>query len=277
MRVRGCMRTGMGTLMMKEVKISEVDKGVEVISGKLIMHKGSVAFNGGYGVSLIGGDALLNGVSITGQDDKGTGVNVGGEGKMVMKDVNISGVQTGVWVKNGANAILMGGEIGFKGYYGVYLIGGNAALKNVRMTYMGSNKTAEFIKVKGGIVIAEDIIITSTTDNGQGISVNNGGRVVLISTNLKGVHKGMTITEGSVRMEGGEINFKGEYGVYLNQGGVALIAVKMTYTGNNNEAEFIRIVGEDTTNAMEKTGKVQKMLWLLHHISRSMEMVMGRG
>ncbi|ENN90501.1 hypothetical protein BBbe_10550 [Bartonella bovis 91-4] len=254
----GVYATGMGTLMMKEVKISEVDKGVEVISGKLIMHKGSVAFNGDYGVSLIGGNALLNGVSITGQDDKGTGVNVGGEGKMTMMGVNISGVITGVWVKNRANAILMGGEIGFKGYYGVYLIGGNAALKNVRMTYMGSNKTADFIKVKGGIVIAEDIIITSTTDNGQGVSVNNGGRVWLTGTNLKGVHKGMTITDGSVRMEGGEINFKGDYGVYLNQGMAALIAVKMTYTGNNNKAEFIRIVGEDTTNAMEKTGKVQK-------------------
>ncbi|WP_158245075.1 hypothetical protein, partial [Bartonella bovis] len=71
-----------------------------------------VAFNGDYGVSLIGGDALLNGVRITGQDDKGTGVNVGGEGKMTMTDVNISGVITGVWVKNRANAILMGGEIG---------------------------------------------------------------------------------------------------------------------------------------------------------------------
>ncbi|WP_192812762.1 hypothetical protein [Bartonella bovis] len=73
MKGTGVYATGMGTLMMKEVKISEVDKGVEVISGKLIMHKGSVAFNGDYGVSLIGGNALLNGVSITGQDDKGTG------------------------------------------------------------------------------------------------------------------------------------------------------------------------------------------------------------
>ncbi|WP_158245074.1 hypothetical protein, partial [Bartonella bovis] len=70
---------------------------------------GSVEFKGGYGVSLIGGDALLNGVRITGQDDKGTGVNVGGGGKMTMTDVNISGVITGVWVKNRANAILMGG------------------------------------------------------------------------------------------------------------------------------------------------------------------------
>ncbi|ENN91322.1 hypothetical protein BBbe_10200 [Bartonella bovis 91-4] len=246
------MQNGVGVMMMKEVDISKVQTGVWVINGKLMMHKGSVAFNGDYGVSLIGGNALLNGVSITGQDDKGTGVNVEGEGKMTMKDVNISGVITGVWVKNRANAILMGGEIGFKGYYGVYLDKGGAALKNVRMTYTGNNKTADFIKVRGGTVIAEDIIITSTTDNGQGVSVNNGGRVWLTGTNLKGVHKGMTITEGSVRMEGGEINFKGEYGVYLNQGGVALIAVKMTYTGNNNEAEFIRIVGEDTTNAVER-------------------------
>ncbi|WP_158245019.1 hypothetical protein, partial [Bartonella bovis] len=127
----------------------------------------------------------------------------------------ISGVITGVWVKNRANAILMGGEIGFKGNYGVYLIGGNAALKNVRMIYTGTNDTAEFIKVKGGIVIAEGVNIISTADNGQGISVNNGGRVWLTGTDLKGVHKGMTITKGNVRMEGGEITFKGDYGISL--------------------------------------------------------------
>ncbi|WP_158245061.1 hypothetical protein, partial [Bartonella bovis] len=36
------VQNGVGTVMMKEVKISKVDKGVEVISGKLMMHKGSV-------------------------------------------------------------------------------------------------------------------------------------------------------------------------------------------------------------------------------------------
>ncbi|ENN90506.1 hypothetical protein BBbe_10480 [Bartonella bovis 91-4] len=254
----GVYATGTGAVMMKEVKISEVDKGVEVISGKLMMHKGSVAFNGGHGIYLKKGEGVLKDVSITGPGDKGTGVYATGMGGVMMKEVRISEVRTGVWVKNRANAILMGGEIGFTGNYGVYLDKGGAALKNVRMIYTGTNDTAEFIKVKGGIVIAEDIIITSTTDNGQGISVNNGGQVWLTGTDLKGVHKGMTITEGIVRMFGGEIGFKGDYGVYLNQGGVALIAVKMTYTGNNNEAEFIRIVGEDTTNAVEKTGKVQK-------------------
>ncbi|WP_146023863.1 hypothetical protein, partial [Bartonella bovis] len=177
-------------MMMKEVKISKVDKGVEVISGKLMMHKGSVAFNGDYGVYLNQGGVALNDVSITGLGHKGTGVYVGGEGKMMMKEVRISEVGTGVDVGGGANAILMGGEIGFKGYYGVYLKKGGVALNNVRMTYMGNNKTAEFIKVKGGIVIAKGVNITSTTDNGQGVSVTNGGRVWLTGTNLKGVHKG---------------------------------------------------------------------------------------
>ncbi|WP_158245005.1 right-handed parallel beta-helix repeat-containing protein, partial [Bartonella bovis] len=167
----GVYATGMGMVTMEEVRISEVGTGVWMKNGNLRMTRGSIEFKGDYGVSLTRGNALLKGVGITGQDDKGTGVNVEGEGKMTMTDVNISGVITGVWVKNGANAILMGGEIGFKGNYGVYLDKGGAVLKNVRMTYTGSSPTADFIKVRGGTVIAKDIIITSTTDNGQGVSV----------------------------------------------------------------------------------------------------------
>ncbi|ENN90768.1 hypothetical protein BBbe_10430 [Bartonella bovis 91-4] len=248
----GVYATGMGTLMMKDVRISEVRTGVWVKNGNLIMHKGSMAFNGGYGIYLTRGNAALNDVKITGQGHSAEVAVKAVMGTVVIKGVDISKVTTGVEVGSEANAILMGGEIGFKGNYGVYLDKGGVALKNVRMIYTGNNDVADFIKVKGGIVVAEGVNIISTTDNGQGISVTNGARVWLTGTNLKGVHKGMTITEGSVRMEGGEINFKGEYGVYLNQGGVALIAVKMTYTGNNNEAEFIRIVGEDTTNAVER-------------------------
>ncbi|WP_158245045.1 hypothetical protein, partial [Bartonella bovis] len=83
-------------MMMKEVNISQVEKGVEVKNGKLIMHKGSVAFNGDYGVSLIGGDALLNGVRITGPSDEGTGVYATGMGMVTMEEVRISEVGTGV-------------------------------------------------------------------------------------------------------------------------------------------------------------------------------------
>ncbi|ENN90507.1 hypothetical protein BBbe_10490 [Bartonella bovis 91-4] len=61
------MQNGVGVVMMKEVDISKVQTGVWVINGKLMMHKGSVAFNGGHGVSLIGGNAALKDVNITGQ------------------------------------------------------------------------------------------------------------------------------------------------------------------------------------------------------------------
>ncbi|WP_146023861.1 right-handed parallel beta-helix repeat-containing protein, partial [Bartonella bovis] len=167
----GVYATGMGEVMMKEVKISEVQTGVWVKNGNLMMHKGSVAFNGGHGIYLTRGNALLKGVRITGQGHSAEVAVKALTGTVVIKGVDISKVTTGVEVGSGANATLIGGEIGFMGDYGVYLNQGGAALKNVRMTYTGNNKTAEFIKVKGGIVIAEGVNIISTTDNGQGISV----------------------------------------------------------------------------------------------------------
>ncbi|WP_158245044.1 hypothetical protein, partial [Bartonella bovis] len=88
--------TGMGEVMMKEVNISQVEKGVEVKNGKLIMHKGSVAFNGDYGVYLDKGGVALNDVKITGPSDEGTGVYATGMGMVTMEEVRISEVGTGV-------------------------------------------------------------------------------------------------------------------------------------------------------------------------------------
>ncbi|ENN91103.1 hypothetical protein BBbe_10230 [Bartonella bovis 91-4] len=209
------MQNGVGAVMMKEVNISKVGTGVEVMGGILAMKGGSIGFIGEYGVSLTKSTAALIGVKIEGNRTGKEGIKLNG-GIIDLFRTNIRDVHKGMTITEGI-VRMFGGEIGFKGNYGVYLDKGGAALKNVRMTYTGNNKTADFIKVRGGTVIAEDIIITSTTDNGQGVSVTNGGRVWLVGTDLKGVHKGVTITEGSVRMEGGEINFKGEYGVYFTR------------------------------------------------------------
>ncbi|WP_158244974.1 hypothetical protein, partial [Bartonella bovis] len=240
----------LGKIMMKEVNISKVGTGVWMTSGNLMMHKGSVAFNGGHGVYLIGGNAALNDVSITGQGHETEVAVKAIMGKVMIKGANISKVGTGMEVYGRANATVMGGEIGFMGNYGIYLVQGGVALKDVRMTYKGKQSTAEFIKVESGTVIAEGITIDGS-GYGQGIKVTDGGRVWLKNANLKNVHRGMTITDGTVHMEGGEIIFKGKYGISLNQGGVALVAVKMTYMGNSPTAEFIKIVGEDTTNDVE--------------------------
>nr|WP_102830778.1 hypothetical protein [Bartonella bovis] len=205
-----------GMVDLYKTNIREVHKGMTITEGIVRMFGGEIGFTKDYGVSLNqGGFAFLGGVTIKGNNQGQEGIKLS-EGRVDLFKTNIRDVHKGMSVENGV-VRMFGGEIGFTKDYGVYLKKGGGVLKNVRMIYTGDNKAADFIKVKGGIVIAKGVNIISTTNNGQGISVNNGGRVWLIGTNLKGVHKGMTITEGSVRMEGGKINFKGEYGVYFTR------------------------------------------------------------
>ncbi|ENN93980.1 hypothetical protein m02_10060 [Bartonella bovis m02] len=254
-----------GKIIMKDVTMSRVGKGVEVSEGNLVMHKGSIGFTGNYGVTMSGGQALFYGVSITGsgREGTGTGVYVGSSGKIVMKDVTMSGVGVGAWVTNGGamwlgdthlkdvqNGMIVtqgstvrmeGGKITFKGSYGVYLDKGGAALKDVKMTYMGSNDAVDFMTVQGGKVIAKDIQIYGN-GKGQGMKVNNGGYAVLVRPSYTNVDKGMTISGGAVRVFGGSVEFKGKYGVSLTRGIATLKGVKMTYTGRNN-TDFIKVGG----------------------------------
>ncbi|ENN90772.1 hypothetical protein m02_10580 [Bartonella bovis m02] len=253
-------------LMMDGVDISGVKMGVSVGGGKLVMHKGSVEFKGNYGVTMSGGQALFYGVSITGSGDKstGTGVYVGSSGKIMMKDVTMSGVGVGVEVTNGGamwlggthlkdvqNGMIVtqgstvhmeGGEITFKGSYGVYLGKSRAALKDVKMTYMGDSSTADFMTVQGGKVIAKGIQINGN-GKGQGMKVTQRGHVVLIKPTYTNVDKGITISEGAVRVFGGSVEFKGKYGVSLTRGIATLKGVKMTYKGGSSTADFMTVRG----------------------------------
>ncbi|ENN90786.1 hypothetical protein m02_10550 [Bartonella bovis m02] len=261
----GMYATGTGKmLMMSDVRISGVGMGVDATKGNLVMHKGSVEFKGNYGIYLIRGNALLNDITITGPGDKSTGMYVGSSGKIIMKDVTMSRVGVGAWVTNGGamwlgdthlkdvqNGMIVtqgstvgmeGGEITFKGSYGVYLDKGGAALKDVKMTYMGSNDAVDFMTVQGGKVIAKDIQIYGN-GYGQGMKVTQRGHVVLIKPTYTNVDKGMTISEGAVRVFGGSVEFKGKYGVSLTRGIATLKGVKMTYKGSSSTADFMTVRG----------------------------------
>ncbi|WP_158245015.1 hypothetical protein, partial [Bartonella bovis] len=132
-----------------------------------------------------------------------------------MSGVTIKDVAIGVEVTGGILA-MKGGSIGFMGEYGISLKEGGAALKDVRMIYTGTNDTADFIKVVGGTVIAESIKIDGN-GYGQGMSVNNGA-VWLKDATFTKVKNGMTVTNGTVRMFGGSMEFKGDYGISLKEG-----------------------------------------------------------
>ncbi|ENN91913.1 hypothetical protein m02_10360 [Bartonella bovis m02] len=100
-----------GTVKMSNVGISNVEKGVYVGGGKLVMNMGSItiksgAGNGNYGVGVgvSGGSAELMKVTIMGSGKgMGTGVYMGSEGKMLMMDgVKILQVEKGVSVGVGS-------------------------------------------------------------------------------------------------------------------------------------------------------------------------------
>ncbi|WP_158244983.1 hypothetical protein, partial [Bartonella bovis] len=223
------------------------------------MLEGEIGFKGEYGISLTKSTAALMGVTIKGNGTGQEGIKLS-EGMIDLFRTNIREVHKGMSVENGV-VRMFGGEIGFTKDYGVYLKKGGVALKDVRMTYTGSSPTADFIKVEGGTVVAEDIIITSTTGKGQGISVTQRGHVVLIKPTYINVDKGMTISEGTVRMFGGSMEFKGDYGVYLTRGNALLKGVRMTYTGSNKTADFIKVEGgtiiAEGVNITSTTGKGQ--------------------
>ncbi|MEL6089666.1 hypothetical protein [Bartonella schoenbuchensis] len=217
-----------GVVWLKDTHFTNVKSGMTISEGSVFMFKGGITFKGEYGIYLSKGHALLSGFDITGPGGTskttatGIGVVVSSLGEIMMRDVNISQVATGVQVTGGLLVMDKGG-ITFKGTHGINLIRGYAFLNRVNITGPGS---------------------------GTGIELGYG-QVLMKDTTFTNVDKAITVTQGDVKMEGGEIEFKGEHGILLNQGGVALMGVTMRYKGNSTTADFIKITGEDTTNAVE--------------------------
>ncbi|WP_343358089.1 NosD domain-containing protein [Bartonella schoenbuchensis] len=217
-----------GAVWLKETNFSNVRSGMTISEGSVFMFKGGITFKGEYGIYLSKGQALLSDFNITGPGGTskttatGIGVVVSSLGEVMMRDVNISQVEMGARVTSGL-LVMDKGSITFKGKHGINLIRGHAFLNGVNITGPGS---------------------------GTGIELGYG-QVLIKGTTFTNVDKAITVTQGDVKMEGGEITFTGEHGILLKQGGVALMGVTMTYKGNSTTADFIKITGEDTTNAVE--------------------------
>ncbi|WP_343358203.1 hypothetical protein AAJP84_06700 [Bartonella schoenbuchensis] len=195
-----------GAVWLKETNFTNVRSGISISEGSVFMFKGGITFKGEYGIYLSKGQALLSDFNITGPGGTskttatGIGVVVNSLGEVMMREVNISGVEMGARVTSGL-LVMDKGSITFKGKHGINLIRGHALLNGVNITGPGS---------------------------GTGIELGYG-QVLMKGTTFTNVDKAITVTEGDVRMEGGEITFTGEHGILLNQGGVALMGVRMTY------------------------------------------------
>ncbi|MEL6093425.1 hypothetical protein [Bartonella schoenbuchensis] len=229
--IQGVKVANGGAVWLKNTTFSNVRSGMTVERGGVMrMEGGGITFTGGHGISVSGGQAILSGFSITRQGDTskatatGTGVLVSNLGKVMMRRVDISQVGMGVGMSGGL-LVMDKGSITFKGKHGINLIRGYALLNGVKI--MGpSDKKSTGIELGYGQVLMKDTTFTN-------------------------VDKAITVTEGDVKMEGGEITFTGDHGILLGQGGVALMGVTMRYKGNSTTADFIKITGEDTTNAVE--------------------------
>ncbi|MEL6089203.1 right-handed parallel beta-helix repeat-containing protein [Bartonella schoenbuchensis] len=217
-----------GVVWLKDTHFTNVKSGMTISEGSVFMFKGGITFKGEYGIYLSKGHALLSGFDITGPGGTskttaiGIGVVVSSLGEIMMRDVKISEVATGAYVTGYGLLVMDKGSITFKGKHGINLISGHALLNGVNIKGPGS---------------------------GTGIELGYG-QVLMKDTTFTNVDKAITVTQGDVRMEGGEIEFKGEHGILLGQGGVALMGVTMRYKGNSTTADFIKITGEDTTNAV---------------------------
>ncbi|WP_343358438.1 right-handed parallel beta-helix repeat-containing protein [Bartonella schoenbuchensis] len=264
--------SNLGKVMMRDVNISQVEMGARVTSGLLVMDKGGITFKGKHGVNLISGYALLNGVNIKGPGS-GTGIELG-YGQVLMKGTTFTNVDKAMTVTQG-DVKMEGGEIEFKGEHGILLGQGGVALMGVTMTYKGNSPTADFIKITGedttnaveavdpktkntftpksAVVVAASLKIDGS-GHGQALNVTNGGRVVLVNPTYTNVHTGMTITKGAVQMLGGEITFKGEYGILLKRGHALLTNVTMTYKGYEQNTTFLKVEAENVLNTADIIG-----------------------
>ncbi|WP_192812526.1 hypothetical protein, partial [Bartonella bovis] len=214
--------SGKGMLEMKGGKMTDVQMGIDMSgNGKLVMKGDSkITFAGGegdgYGVK-VGGMAMahLTGTTIVGSGKGGSkGVIMESGGEMLMDGVKILQVGKGVEVMGKGRLVVIGGEIGFKGEHGVTMSGGQALFYGVSITGSGREGAGTGMYVgSSGKIMMKDVTMSGV---GTGVEVTNGGAMWLGDINLRDVQNGMIVTQGStVRMEGGEITFKGSYGVYL--------------------------------------------------------------
>ncbi|MGL2771998.1 right-handed parallel beta-helix repeat-containing protein, partial [Helicobacter pylori] len=239
------------------VRISKVGMGVVMGQGKSLMISGSssIEFNGAHGVYAGYMETVkLTGTRIMGEG-KGYGVYAMGTGEMTLDGVTVSKVKEGVVMVGGKSltlnkveiskvttGIAMSGsgtltvsgatEIEFTGGIGVQ-VGKDVTAKLTETKIVGKDK-GYGVYVGGGTVLLEKVRIEGKGKE-TGLYMTQGA-VWLKETTLRNVAKGLTISEGDVRMEGGSVEFTDKYGISVSEGEALLTGVKITGIGNKGTA-----------------------------------------
>ncbi|MEL6093421.1 beta strand repeat-containing protein [Bartonella schoenbuchensis] len=227
----GVLMTGStGTLTMERVGISNVERGIWVTGGTLIMKEGTkIGFTKDYGIKLGKGvtSATLTKVEIVGSN-KGKGVVWESAGTLTLDEVKMLKVATGVEMKKGTLIMNEGTTINFMGDYGVMVGKGvtKATLTDVKIAGRG----------KTGVLM--------------------GSTGTLTRVNISGVQTGVEVTgKGTLTMMDGEIQFT-EVGLKVEGETTATATVtgtKIVGSGNNGMGTIRGIyVGNSKAVTLEK-------------------------
>ncbi|ENN90511.1 right-handed parallel beta-helix repeat-containing protein [Bartonella schoenbuchensis] len=225
----GVAMTGSGKLAVEDGTKIEFKDGYGVmvggvnarLTGAKIMGSGS-----GYGVYAMGGKVLLEKVTIEGDGKgKGTGLYMT-RGAVRLKDTTLRDVAKGMTISEGI-VHMERGSVTFSGRYGISVSGGNAFLsgfKIIRQENKGTDTVA---------VAVENTVEDTVAGVGAGVEVSNLAKVMMKEVNIEGVKTGAYVMgSGFLVMGKGSISFKGEYGIYFDQGYAVLNDVHITGSGH---------------------------------------------
>nr|CDP80525.1 autotransporter [Bartonella schoenbuchensis] len=124
-----------------------------------------------------------------------------------------------------------GGSVTFSGRYGISVSGGNALLSGFKITRQEN---------KGTVAVADADTIANTVEDtvagvgaGAGVEVSHLAKVMMKEVNIEGVKTGAYVAgNGFLVMGKGSISFKGDYGIYFDQGYALLNDVHITGSGH---------------------------------------------
>ncbi|AQX31201.1 Right handed beta helix region [Bartonella schoenbuchensis R1] len=209
--------TGMA-MRLDKVNISQVEMGVEVEKGVLIMNQGSVTDFTGTGVMVGDGvtSASLTGTTITGGGSGSTGVYARG-GNVTLNMVTISKVGVGVEVEKGTLIMNQGSVTDFTGT-GVMVGDGVTKADLTRVTITGQNKGTG-IHAMGGGTLEMTLDKVEISKVKTGVVMGRGKSLMISGGSIKEVQTGVAMSSGWLTVKDGtKIEFMGDYGVYMGSG-----------------------------------------------------------
>ncbi|AQX30160.1 right-handed parallel beta-helix repeat-containing protein [Bartonella schoenbuchensis] len=273
-----------GDVTLKDVRISKVGVGVYAKKGVFKMEGGStISFMGEYGVYM--GDGVKS-ASLTGTVIRGGGSGQGVYAErgtnltMMLENVTISGVGTGVRMMGGKSLTITGGsikevqtgvamssgwltvkdgtKIEFMGEYGVYMGDGvkSASLMGTRITGGGSGQGVYAERGTGMAMRLEGVTISRV---GTGVRVMGGKSLTITGGSIKEVQTGVAMMKGESLMISGSstISFMGDYGVYMGDKVTKADLVRVMIEGNGKgTGTGIHAMGG---NVMVSGGEIKKV------------------